>query len=256
MTTWTQNYHCASDAPVRLLCLPHAGGAADFYHPWSRVLHGRIQVLSVQYPGRRDRWREPVMDDVREVADAITAELLLDSDRRPVVLFGHSMGATVAFEVARRMEQAGSTPEVLVVSGRQPPTVPARTFFHRLDDNRLIAELDRLNDGDSGLSGFPELQQMVLPVVRSDLRMIETYQFVPGPELRSPIAAIIGSTDPLVTPEEMRGWAQMSTGGFAMSTLLGGHFYLSDGEGEVAARVLRLASSLSPRLRALPTGVR
>lgn len=245
MTSWIRNYHAAPDAPVRLLCLPHAGGAANFYHPWSKALQREVQVLSVQYPGRHDRWREPLPDDVRTVADAVAAEILRDGDRRPTALFGHSMGATVAFEIAGRMERSGLNPAVVVVSGRTPPPVASRRPVHQLDDGRLLAELERLGGGESVLSSAPELRDMVLPIVRADFKMIETYVHRPADPLRSPIAALVGADDPLVTPRDLDGWADMTSGGFAASVLPGGHFYLSRDDDMVLTEIFRLARTLS-----------
>lgn len=115
---WFRNYGPAPDACVRLVCLPHAGGSASFYFPLARALSPKIEVLAVQYPGRQDRHAEPCVQNIEDMADRI-AEALGPWTDRPYALFGHSMGAMVGFEVARRMEASGKGPLELFVSGRQ-----------------------------------------------------------------------------------------------------------------------------------------
>lgn len=162
---WMRRFHPADDAAVRVVCFPHAGGAASYFFPVASALSPAADVLAVQYPGRQDRRREPCIDNIEALADAVLAELPHWLDR-PLVLFGHSMGATVAFEVARRLERDGTIPLALVVSGRRAPSRHRVETVHLRDDNGLITELKALSGTDAQVFGNEELLRMVLPAVR------------------------------------------------------------------------------------------
>jgi surfactin synthase thioesterase subunit len=240
---WVRRFHAAPDRPVRLVLLPHAGGSASFFFPFSRDLSAAADVLSIQYPGRQDRLAEPCIDNVAELADALGEGLLPWLDR-PFVLFGHSLGATVAFEVARRLERdADLVPLSLIVSGRRAPADVRDTGVHQRDDDGLLAELGEMSGTDSTVLADPELLRMVLPALRSDYRAAETYVYRPGPPLRCPILALVGKSDPRVTVDEADRWRRYTTAGFDLEVFPGGHFYLADERpGVVAAITRRLAA--------------
>ena len=226
--TWLRRFHPAPDAGVRLVCFPHAGGSATFYLPVSRTLSPSIEVLPVQYPGRQDRHSEPCVSDIGELADRVV-EHLLPLDAKPLALFGHSMGAVVAYEVARRLQSKGITPLRLFVSGRRAPsrTRTGNGHVHQLDDNGLIDELRKLSATDSQLLGDPDMLRMILPAVRNDYKAVESYRHVPGPPLDCPIVALTGDDDPQVTLDEATGWSEHTTCGFELKVYEGGHFYLN-----------------------------
>lgn len=224
---WIRRFHPAPERDLRLVFLPHAGGSAGYFAPFSEALSDRADVLCVQYPGRQDRWAETCIDNIPDLADAVFTALrpLID---RPTVLFGHSMGATVAFEVARRLERdAGIVPDRLFVSGRRAPGDNHDRSIHLLDDDGLVAELRRMSGTDTTLLADTELLQLVLPTLRTDYQAIETYVYEPGPPLRCPIVALVGDSDPRVTVGQARAWDEYSTGTFDVRVFPGGHFYLA-----------------------------
>jgi surfactin synthase thioesterase subunit len=226
--SWIRRFHPAPEHGIRLVFLPHAGGSASYFAPLSEALSDRADVLCVQYPGRQDRLAEPCIDNIPDLTDAVLTALrpLID---RPTVLFGHSMGAAVAFEVARRLDRdAGIVPHRLLVSGRRAPADHYDGSIHRLDDNGLIAELRRLSGTDTALLANPELLEMVLPTLRADYQAVETYVYQPGPPLRCPIVALVGDSDPRVSIDQARAWGEYSTGPFDLRVFPGGHFYLAD----------------------------
>jgi surfactin synthase thioesterase subunit len=193
----------------------------------SRALAPAIDVLAVQYPGRQDRWTEPLVDSVEGLADLLVP--LLDSYLdRPLRIFGHSLGASVGFEVARRLEARGVVPEALFVSGRRAPSRDRDETVHLLDDAGLLAEIRSMNGTDAAVFDDPELVAMMLPTLRSDYRAAETYRYRPGPPLTCPVHALTGDADPRVTVEEAGAWEEHTSGKFTLTTFSGGHFYLLD----------------------------
>jgi len=222
---WLRRFHPADNAPSVVVLFPHAGASASYFFPMARELAPAADVLSVQYPGRQDRRKEPVVDNIDALADAVRDELGPWLDR-PLTLFGHSMGATLAFEVARRLEQAGTGPAALVVSGRRAPSRHRKETVHLLDDKGLVAELKKLNGTESALFADEELLRMVLPAIRADYKAAETYEYRPGPALRAPIHALVGDDDPESSVEEAGAWQGNTSGAFSLRTFPGGHFYL------------------------------
>jgi pyochelin biosynthetic protein PchC len=222
---WVRRFHPAPDAHARLVCLPHAGGAASYFFPTSRALAPDIEVLAVQYPGRQDRRGEPFARTIAELADAVTA-VLTDGSDRPLALFGHSMGATVGFEVARRLERTGVTPTMLFVSGRRAPSIHRDEQSHLRDDAGLLAEVRSLSGTNAAVFDDDELVRMALPAIRNDYTAVETYRYQPGPRLACPIHALVGDADPKAGLDEVRAWADHTSAGFELDVFPGGHFYL------------------------------
>lgn len=223
---WIRRFHPAPQSRVRLVCFPHAGGSASFYFPVSAALSPSVEVLAVQYPGRQDRRADKLIDKIWELADRIFEALQSWVDR-PLAFFGHSMGAVVAFEVARRLEQkTNTTLIVLFASGRRAPSYHRNEGVHLRDDDGLVAELKRLNGTDTKLLGDEELLRMILPAVRSDYKAIETYLPPPGPGLNCPVTVFVGDSDPKTTIDEASAWRRHSIGIFDMRVFSGGHFYL------------------------------
>lgn len=240
--TWIRRFHPAPEAATRLVCFPHAGGSATFYFPVSATLSPGVEVLTVQYPGRQDRRNEPPIGDIPSLADAVFEALRPWLADRPA-LFGHSMGSIVAFEVARRMEEHGTPPRVLVASGRRAPSRYRGESVHLRDDEGVLAELRKLSGTDPRLLADEELQRMVLPAIRSDYRAIETYRHAAGaPPLSCPITVFVGDDDSQVTLEEAKAWQEHTAGAFDLHVFEGGHFYLT---GRPAATIERLSEVLS-----------
>ncbi|MFE0464986.1 thioesterase II family protein [Kitasatospora sp. NPDC058965] len=223
---WIRRFHPAPLATTRLICFPHAGGSASYYFPVSRALSPGLDVLAVQYPGRQDRRHEPNAASVAELADAVVRELDGWTDR-PLALFGHSLGASVAFEVAERLEARGIVPAALFASGRRAPSRFRDENVHLKDDDGLIADIKKLAGTDDQVLGDPDIVRMVLPSVRADYRLAETYRWSGSTRLSCPVYALTGDDDPQVTLDEAGAWASHTTGPFSLKVYPGGHFYLN-----------------------------
>ncbi len=260
-STWLRDYHRAAPGTPRLLCLPHAGGSASFYFPLSQRLAPRAQTLAVQYPGRQDRRAEEPVADIGTLADHIVAAL--PDDGRPLALFGHSMGAVVAFEVARRLADGPSGPAaVLMVSGRRAPSRQLVDTVHERDDAGVLAELKKLSGTDERVLGDPELLTMILPAIRADYRALARYAVARQEAVRAeaagqgsgaqspvpqgvpvqdrvgcPIVALTGDRDPVTPVADALAWAEHTTGGFESQVFPGGHFYLADQQEEVTRTI-------------------
>ncbi|GAA1934241.1 thioesterase II family protein [Kitasatospora viridis] len=227
---WLHRYHPAPAATARLVCFPHAGGSANFWFPLSAALGPDVEVSAVQYPGRQDRRGEPAITDVGQLADALAEVLLPLWSPEPPALLGHSMGALVAYETARRLaERTGHGPRVLVASGRRAPsTARAERALHRAPDAALLAELAGLSGTAPALLADPELTAMILPALRADYRAVETYRHRPGPPLDCPVTVLTGDRDHKVTPAEAAAWSGHTTGPVEVHEYTGGHFFLTE----------------------------
>ncbi|MGW1174756.1 thioesterase II family protein [Kitasatospora sp. NPDC002543] len=235
--TWLRRFDGTRAEGVRVAVLPHAGGSASGYRALSAALSADFEVVCVQYPGRQDRYREQPVSDLRELASQVAA-VLRHEDDRPLALFGHSMGATLGFEVARLLERDGVPPVALFASARRAPGRPLPERVHQRDDAGLLAEMSALGGTDERVLAEPELLRLYLPVVRADYRAIETYRCPEGAVVGCPITALVGDADPRVPVEVARAWQQHTTAGFDFRVFPGGHFYL-DEHTEAVARLVR-----------------
>lgn len=241
-----RRFQPAPDAQFRLVCFPHAGGSATFYFPVAQALAPGLDVLAVQYPGRQDRRAEKCLDDIYELADQVTEALLPWTDR-PLALFGHSMGATVAYEVARNLERQGVAPLGLFASGRRAPSCRRDEYVHQRDDEGLVAALKELSGTDAAVLGDEELLRMVLPAVRGDYKAVETYRHREGARLGCPVTVLVGDSDPVTSLEEAAAWAEHTTGPCEVEVFPdGGHFYLNSQAKEVLKVVERSVMTWAP----------
>ncbi|MFF0627996.1 thioesterase II family protein [Streptomyces sp. NPDC004296] len=224
---WARCFHRAPAAPAQLFCFPHAGGSASFYHPVSAQLSSVAEVFALQYPGRQDRHKEAGIDDLGTLADQVYDALRPLLKGRPSTFFGHSMGATLAFEVARRFEADGGELTRLFASGRRAPSRLRAESVHRRSDDGLVQELKQLAGTDDALLGDEEILRMILPAIRSDYRAIETYRCAPDATVRAPLTVLTGDRDPKTSLDEAEAWRGHTTGDFDLKVYPGGHFFLS-----------------------------
>jgi medium-chain acyl-[acyl-carrier-protein] hydrolase len=238
------------DALVRLFCLPHAGGGTAAYVALARLLPGTIDVRLVRLPGRETRLQERPHRRVAPcVADAVAAiEPLLD---RPFALFGHSLGAVLAFELARRLEEERCPQPVhLFVSGRRAPHLPdPEPPLSQLPDEGFVAELRRRYDGiPQTVADTPELLELFLPILRADCEVLDTYAYVERGPLPVPISAFAGAADRRVATAELEGWGRHTSRVFRARVMPGAHFYFQGTEEALAAELERdLAPFLAVR---------
>lgn len=211
---------------ARLVCLPPSGGTTANYGTWATGLPLTVELLGAQYPGHGDRFGETLSADVRALSSELTSELLrLPS--LPTVLFGHSLGALVAYEAALTLSSLRRPPSGLLASSCPPPGATGEVRASLLSDSELWATLPTLGGAGSDVTDNPELMEALLPVLRADVTAHENYQ----PEaqalsLSCPVRCYHGEQDPLVDRAALAGWASVTTGIFSLLEREGHHFHL------------------------------
>jgi medium-chain acyl-[acyl-carrier-protein] hydrolase len=212
---------------VRLFCFAHAGGGAAFFFPWREALAPGVDVRPILLPGRESRVREPPARQVEELLEPLCVALAGYLDL-PYALFGHSTGAVVAYEAARRLTATASRPPaLLIVSGRRAPGLPnSRRCFSELPDAELRRALRDLNGTPDALLEHPELLAAMLPTLRADLELNERYRPLAGERLECPVFGYLGAADRHVGHAEVVAWQRTTTGRFRARCFEGDHFYL------------------------------
>ncbi|MFJ4950440.1 thioesterase II family protein [Streptomyces sp. NPDC088760] len=234
---WLKRFDTTTARGPRLVCFPHAGGAASSFLPLARELAPDVDVVAVQYPGRQERFDEPPVEDLGRLADHIAAALRPLTDG-PYAVFGHSMGGLLAYETVRRLERWRlPEPSRLFVSGQVPPRDRRSDYGIAADDAEIVAELRALGGTAAVVLDDPDLMALVLPAVRADYRALRGYTWAPGPPLRCRISALVGDSDPVATAEAAAGWSAYSVAGADVTEFRGGHFYLEERLTEVAALI-------------------
>jgi pyochelin biosynthetic protein PchC len=240
---WFRRFHAADVGAPRLLCFPHAGAAAGTYRRLSAALSPYVEVTAVQYPGRQDRRTEPVRTDLGELAGLIRAELA--GPGGTPAFFGHSMGAIVAFEVARGLS---TPPPVLFAAARRAPSRGRQERTHPMSDQEIRSELVRLGGTDARLLDSRAFGRTVLPVLRGDYEAIDTYRYRSGAPLACPVVVLAGKDDPLTPVADARAWHRHAAAGGDTHLFAGGHFFLDEHRSRIAEIVLdRLVPSAPAR---------
>lgn len=232
-------------AKLRLFCVPYAGGGNWIFQTWMKSLPESVEVRPIQLPGRGPRIKDPLFRQLVPFAEAI-AEGILSDCNRPFAFFGHSMGAMLSFEIARYLRRAYQIKPVrLFVAGRRAPQIPdTDPPSYNLPESEFIEELRRIKGTPNEVLEHPELMQMMIPILRSDFEVCQTYECIPDRPLDCPISAFGGLEDDEETRERIEPWREQTTNSFSLHMLPGDHFFLHTSE----SLLLRL---LSEQLREL-----
>jgi surfactin synthase thioesterase subunit len=245
---------------LRLLCFPYAGAGASVFRGWQEEMPDGVELLPVQLPGREGRWHEPVFLNMTSLARELGVALrrLFDT---PYVLFGHSMGGLIAFELVRHVRRAKlSMPMRLFISSARAPHLPDRELpLHHLPDERFLAQLaGRFGDATDRALRNQELARALLPILRADFTLCETYQPSPEHPLDLPVTVYGGQRDRMVVYSDLASWSAQTRCGFSVQLFSGDHFFLNQQRGaflralsdDVAAVVQRLDASANAGDRA------
>ena len=225
---WLMNFKPRAQAKLRLFCFPYAGGTATIFRAWPDSLPPTIEVCPVHLPGRGKRLREPPFTHYQSLVQAI-AEGLHPYLDQPFALFGHSLGAMLSFELARHLRRMRlPQPQHLFVSGRRAPqVVNSEPPTHDLPEAQFVAALRKLNGTPAEALEHPELMQLMLPLLRADFEVCDTYTYVSEEPLAIPITAYGGLFDTGVLREQVEGWRQQTTASFTLRMLPGDHFFIN-----------------------------
>jgi len=234
---WLLPLRSSTTAEHRLVWFPHAGGGANFFRPWTGLVDPQLEVLAAVYPGREHRLADPMIADAAAAVAKLAAELdEVAADGRPTILFGHSMGALLAYETARVLARR---PAHLVVSGRSSPTCDTPWNGPR-SDAEILRRVRAHGETSEEVLAEPGLRDMVLDILRNDYHLVDAYRMLPGPLPDVDITALGGIDDPDVTPAGLAAWRDATTGSFRHRMFPGGHFYLSDQRTTVVALLQQL----------------
>jgi medium-chain acyl-[acyl-carrier-protein] hydrolase len=215
-------------ARLRLFCFPYAGTGASIFRTWSDGLPAEVEVCPVQFPGRGTRLMEAPFTALSPLVQAL-AEALVPLLDKPFALFGHSLGALAAFELARQFRrQYGVQPVRLFVSADRAPQIPRRDRpIHALPEREFLAELRRLDGTPELVLEEAELMQIMLPVLRADFAVYETYAYSSEPPLDCLISGFGGLQDHRVSRSDLEAWGDQSSISFSLRMFPGDHFYLN-----------------------------
>lgn len=218
-------------AHCRLFCFPYAGGGASIYHAWSRSLPAAIDVCAVQLPGRENRLGEPLFTSLPSLIDALAHELAPFFDK-PFAFFGHSMGALISFELARRLRSGWQPePSQLFVSAYRAPQLPrSREMLHDLPAAEFLRQVFRMGGTPPAVLMNKELVSLILPILRADFTMYEAYTYAREEPLLCSITAFGGEQDTLVTVRELQDWREQTRGTFKLCMQPGDHFFLQSSQ--------------------------
>ncbi|OEH94428.1 thioesterase II family protein [Bacillus solimangrovi] len=224
----------SNSSSVRLFCLPYAGGGATIYHQWMSSISNKIEVCPIQLPGRENRIGEASYDNILFLVKEIAKEIEPYIDR-PYALFGHSMGALICFELARELRRRKiNNAERLFLSGRNAVHIPRlKPPIHKLDQETFINRLRELNGTPELLLQNKELMEFVIPIIRNDFKMVETYSYEQEKILNIPITVIGGTNDPYTSIEYLEEWREHTSNNCEVHQVEGEHFFLNNRTAEV-----------------------
>jgi len=235
----------ADDASLRLYCLPYAGRGSAYYIQWGRVLAPRIDVRPVLLPGRENRIGERSFTQMAALVGSLADAIERDANV-PFALFGHSLGALIAFELARTLRRRGARmPLALIASGASSPTVPDPTpHVHASSDAVLLDELRALGGTPDIVFEEAELLALALPIFRADMTVYETYTCADEEPLDLPLHVLGGTRDPRVPRGDLLAWGGLTSGDFSIRMFEGDHYFIHPRERDVLATIVKLLSAL------------
>lgn len=226
----------------RILCLPFAGAGAAAYRTWGGLAPEGVEILAVRLPGRETRIGEAPAADVAAMVAGIHGALKALAPA-PLALFGHSMGAVIAHDLALALDDAGTPPAAVMVSGRRAPFLPPRRPRPMFDlpEPDFLKALRAMGGTPEAVFAHRELLDLVLPVLRADFRVAETFHRPRRPVFDFPVIAVAGATDAQATPAEIDAWGELCAGRFAFHVFPGGHFFLHDVAADLVSLLAREA---------------
>lgn len=226
--TWikpSKKNHQSSD--IKLFCFPYAGGSSLIFQTWSDDLPMTVEICPLELPGRGYRLLETPFNNLIPLVEAIGEAIKIYLDK-PFAFFGHSMGALISFELVRLLRRKyGLTPVHLFVSGQNAPQIPnLAPPIHALDEEAFFDKLRRLNGTPKIVLENPEMMKFILPSLRADFAVSETYVYVDESPVDCNITAFGGFQDTETNQDSMMAWREQTKGSFSLKMLPGDHFFI------------------------------
>jgi medium-chain acyl-[acyl-carrier-protein] hydrolase len=237
---WFQRGSIGAQVELKMFCFPYAGGTALIFKKWADFLPSSVQVIAVELPGRGARLRErpfvslpALIDELKEVIRP-----LLD---KPFVFFGHSMGAIIAFELARSLRRKyGQEPKALFIAGRRAPQVPSsEPATYNLPHDEFMEELIKLDGTPKEVIDHAELMELMLPILRADFQLVQTYEYLAEAPLHCPISVYGGLQDFETPPDNLLPWKELTSSRFASHMLPGDHFFIRSSQSQLLRLLAR-----------------
>lgn len=224
---WTMAFKPNPQARMRLFCVPYAGAGASAYRDWHASIRDDVEVVGVQLPGRENRFSEPHLGSIDEIVDQLIQVISNHADK-PFVLFGHSMGALVSFELTRAFQRLrGLAPRHLIVSGTRAPCCPRRDEpIHQLDDDAFLEKIKCFNGTPKSLLQDVEMMKLFTPLLRADFGVAESYRYEDRGPIWCPVTVMGGDEDEGVSLEDLRAWSTVCRSSCDQHVFSGDHFFI------------------------------
>lgn len=239
VSKWLKRIQSCDSPRVQLYCVAYAGGGASVYRTWKEGLPADVQVNAVQLPGHEERLMEPPIESA-PVAGAALADVIELDRLGPFALFGYSMGALVVFEAARELRRRGvpAPLRLFAAAMRAPQVPPANAGLHALPEDQFVEEVGRRYEAvPAEVVAEPDLMALLLPTLRADMAICDTYSYMQEARLDCPISVLAGDGDANVSPEELKGWGEVGEGAAEEHWFKGGHFFMREQLSELHAVV-------------------
>ncbi|MDM8514686.1 alpha/beta fold hydrolase [Desulfobacterales bacterium HSG16] len=231
MIDYRNNEHKSSQyEEIQLFCIPFAAGTAYSYRDIESRLDSRIKPVGIDLPGHGRKMGQPLFTDIGKIFDHVFTEIKKQLNNRPFAIFGHSMGATLTYLMAKKLRDENMPqPLHLFVSGRQGPPVPSKEKgIHLLPDAQFLDKVIELGGISDEVAGEQELIELFLPILKADYHAITTYEYdKKAKPLDIPITAMIGTIENF-TPEEATTWQEVTSRPLDLKKFLGHHFFIFD----------------------------
>jgi medium-chain acyl-[acyl-carrier-protein] hydrolase len=232
------NQNITSSTAIRLFCFPHLGGGASIFRNWKHHFPSNIEVYPVQLPGRETRFSEPLITSMEELVDHLSTVLFSFFDL-PMGFFGHSLGALVALELVRKIERTKRSPKLtLFLSASLPPDQVEKSIpIYDLPEKEFIFHLEKYGAMPRQLIENQEALKLILPRLRADFKILNTYQFSRSILIHTPICVFGGEKDHTIPPSSLATWKAYTTGAFSSHLFSGGHFYYQEAVPELGKKI-------------------
>ncbi|MDJ0658838.1 MAG: alpha/beta fold hydrolase [Crocosphaera sp.] len=236
------------NALIRLFCFPYAGGGTRIFKNWTDHLSDTIEIAAIRLPGREGRLSEKPFTKMSDLVENMTPNLLPYLDK-PFAFFGHSMGALISFEVAHQLlKNYGIQPCHLFASGHPAPQLPdLDPPIHQLPESDFIREINQLNGTPQEVLQDQELMKLLIPILRADFSILETYNYTRKQPLNCPITVFGGLDDPEANETELRAWYQQTNKSFEQYMFPGDHFFIHSASSEIFPIIGTLARKVQAR---------